>query len=482
MPLAFVTLMIVAGFAALGAAIYGAANLDDGAPLAVAKAVGAKLRLLPGPLFGTTSEPPGTTRAQEVAAATSGWLTASTKGLADTSNVERQPTVAGSFAIALGASARIVSQDFQPDAAANLPTVAGAGAASAAAALLDFAGNSPGTHLAQAMQDAPQPPSPTITATGRAPTPAPSPSANAPLSTSSRDDATALAEAAVQPDEPDAKLAERAAVMADQVNKGATDIMGKLPPEEPKPGQAANAGAARITQAPAAEVPAAPAAGEPLTIASARYTGQGASPGLISLSGRGAPGRPVALYLDDARLGGTVTSAGGQWRLEAITRVAVGQHRARADLTPAPGRPAESAVLVFARNPPANSGGQPAVATLVSGAKASPAPQPKRIADSAAPISAAKPAAPKAKPHQPERTVQKSRPALVAAAAQQHRARPPASKPVVTKLFTAKRRTTLPAGTQGQPLATVRVFRGKHQIIVRVPGSAVGAYVGGGGE
>jgi len=399
-----------------------------------------KIRLLPEPSFAIADEQPARTIAEDAAKSASGWLAASTAGLADTGGVEHLPTLAGAYAAELGGSARAASQALQPQAVSNQPTVADAGAASAAAAMAAFAGSATSPVIAVA-KPAPLP-QPAATVAAVAPPAAPGKTAEVPA----RSQATAV------PDKPDPKLAERAATMADQVSKGATDILSKLPPEQPKPGQPADAGAARAAQAPIAEVPSAPESNHPLTIASARFTGQGAAAGLLSLSGRGEPGRPVALYLDDSRLGATVTSTEGQWRLEAITRVAMGQHTARADLTPAPGRPAESAVLVFSRNPPVAAGAQSPIATIASGTKTSPPPPSKPVVAQAAPAPAPKPQRLASAQKPPQKPHSVARPRVVYATA--------AAKPL--------RRATPPAD-QGNTQIVVRVFRGKHQIIVRVP-------------
>jgi hypothetical protein len=325
--------------------------------------------------------------------------------------------------------------------------------------------------------------------------PAPAPEAVAPKETevaqATGPDAAAPADAAAEK--------EKAGSVADSFNQRFNDLMKSITGSEAQPDDPAATAKSTPEAAPGAApaetagAPAAPSSAEPapvvaeaasdLVFSDLSYVANADDGGVITLSGRGLPGRKLELYLNDKTIGSAVVAENGRWLLDVTKPLPVGNHQARADLLGADGKVTHSALYSFMRQVASAAGGESSIVPLAKMATAPAEPvktaqaEPDASATKVAPPStevAATPAPSDAKPKAvaPAVSVRK----LLAHARPQARPRPvrrvtayrPVGRPkLVVATRVSERRTVV-----------VNLHRGSKLVRVRIPDGVVRASAG----
>lgn len=238
---------------------------------------------------------------------------------------------------------------------------------------------------------------------------------------------------------PDQAARDEAGSIADSLTKGFNDIMKSItgaettaPEGTPAPAQSPP-GSAPPQVATEVTVPPASRAAE-MVFSSLRYDPAAGKDGMVTLSGRGVPGRRLTVSLDAELVGVVTVAQNGRWLIEVAKSLTLGSHEARAEHPAPDGKPTHSAVFTFERRPATVAGGESAIVplamTATAPAPAEPAPSPPKVAEAPAPL---KPLViPSGKPSQP--------------AVRQADAKPADTKPAVAAA-PVKAKT---AGTQAQ--------------------------------
>lgn len=195
---------------------------------------------------------------------------------------------------------------------------------------------------------------------------------------------------------------ENAGTVAKQLNERFNDLMKSLTGSD-KPSDSADTAKSNAAETPPADIaatPSSPATGEtPAAVAeaasdlvlSALSFAPGADDkGVITLSGRGLPGRKLALFLDDKQVGTSDVAQNGHWLLDVTEPLPLGDHQARADLLGANGKVTHSAIYMFARQAAIVAGGETTIVPLAKMATAPAEPAPAKPAE----VAAATPAEP----------------------------------------------------------------------------------------
>ncbi len=403
---------IVCGFAAAGFLVDRAHSMDVQAPQQAATTAANALRNLPDPLQGAVSDRLLTVGEKTLAGArNAAALLASIKGPAileadavatDPSRLQDAATLSARQlqALALPSS--------EPDA---LPAHPGQ---------IQFAGRSLSNWLTTLSNSGQNPQGDTVVIAAT-PLPAPAPVATAPLSAPSatmvepapvakpaQDPQATVTTVPAQPSptndkpteavaaqanpataapEPMAPAAENgkpdAGSVADTLNQKFNDLMKSLTGSEAQPADTAKAQpgpAPNASPADAAAAPQAPASGEPpvvvaeavsdLVFSDISFVPAADGNGVITLSGRGLPGRKLQLFLDDKQVGNTSVGDKGRWLLDVTQPLPLGEHQARAELLGDDGKATHSAIFMFARQAAIAAGGETTIVPLAKMATA----------------------------------------------------------------------------------------------------------------